>query len=117
MRKLLDEILSLSEEVRYVALYRDGELLSASRPGLKDASAAESDKYEELLVNPAILTLARQRGDIDCGGCKFVLIRYGNFYQFVAPLGGGHISVCLSPLASVFSLCEKIQAALHRTPQ
>lgn len=38
------------------------------RPDLADASSSESDRYEELLVNPTLITLARQRGEIDCGG-------------------------------------------------
>ena len=109
---LLEEIFSVSDEIRYVALYRDGELSSSARPGTKDASASESDRYEELIVNPAILTLARQRGEIDCGGCKFVLIRYGNFYQFVTPVSGGHVSVCISRDAPVLSLIENIYEAL-----
>jgi hypothetical protein len=96
MQRLIDEIFSLSEEIRYIAIYRDRELLSSMKPGFQNASTSESDKYEELIVNPTILTLVRQRGDIDCGGCQFVLIRYGNFFQFVTPVGGGHISVCLS---------------------
>ena len=109
---LLDEILSISDEIRYAALYRDGELTSAVRAGLKDASASESDRYEELIVNPALLTLARQRGEIDCGGCRFVLVGYGNFYQFVTPVAGGHVSVCISRGAPVMSLVEKIYEAL-----
>jgi hypothetical protein len=109
---LLKEIFNVSDEIRYVALYRDGELVSAARPGLEDASAAESDRYEELLVNPTLLTLTRQRGRIDCGGCNFVLIRYGNFFQFVTPVRGGHASVCIGPEAPVLSLVEKIYEVL-----
>ena len=30
---------------------------------------------------------------IDCGGAHFVVIRYGNFYEFVKPISGGHLSV------------------------
>ena len=43
-----------------------------------DASGLESDRYEELLVNPTLLTLATQRGNIDCGGLKYLIVRYGN---------------------------------------
>jgi hypothetical protein len=63
------------------------------RARLQNASSPESDRYEELIVNPTLLTLVGQRGDIDCGGAQFVLIRYGNFFQFVAPLPDGHISI------------------------
>ena len=57
---------------RYVALYRKGELVSRQKSQVAGASAAESDKYEELFVNPTLLKLARQRGNLDCGGARFV---------------------------------------------
>lgn len=114
MQKLIEEIFSVSEAVRYVATYRGGGLLSAVKPGLPDATASESDKYEELIVNPTILTLAQQRGNIDCGGCKFVLIRYGHFYQFVTPVSDGHVSVCISPEADALSLADEIYTLIHR---
>ena len=74
-----DLFFRISRDVRYVALYLDGQLTLRERPGLVNASAPESDKYEELIVNPAILLLVRQRGNIDCGGAQFIIIRYGNF--------------------------------------
>lgn len=113
MQKLIDEIFSLSEEIRYVAVYRDGELLSSMKPGFQNQSASESDKYEELIVNPTILTLVQQRGNIDCGGCRFVLVRYGNFYQFVSPIGGGHASVCISLEANVLRLVDEIYEVIQ----
>jgi hypothetical protein len=75
--------------VRYVPVYRYGELSLRQRSDLSLASAPESDRYEELLVNPTVLTLTRQRGEIDCGGFDYVVIRHGNFFQFVAPIEGG----------------------------
>ncbi|MEI2297826.1 hypothetical protein [Ensifer sp. MJa1] len=90
----IDRIFAVSDAIRYVALYRKGELILRQKPQLAGASAAESDKYEELLVNPTLLKLARQRGDIDCGGARFVLVGYGNFHQLVIDLPDGHVSVC-----------------------
>ena len=52
-------------------------------------SSSDSDRYEELLGNPAILTPARQRGNIDCGGAQCVVIRYGHFFQLVIDLPDG----------------------------
>jgi len=83
-------------------------LKTAVSPNITAASDSGSDKYEELIVNPTILTLIKQRGDIDCGGAKYVLIRYGNFYQFVAPMQGGHISVCIEPHANPLDLVEPL---------
>jgi len=90
----LEQIFAASADVRYVALYRHGELTSAQREDATGASASESDRYEELFVNPTLLTLARQRGNLDCGGARFVIVGYGNFHQLVIELPGGHVSVC-----------------------
>ena len=113
MQQVIDLILILSEDIRYVAIYSHGELLTSSRPGTTGASSSESDKYEELLVNPTILTLVNQRGNIDCGGAEFVLVRYGNFYQIVMPIVEGHISICVEPYADPLKLIEPIEVALR----
>jgi hypothetical protein len=86
--------------VRYVAVYRKGRLQMRQRPGLRGASSSESDKYEELIVNPTLLKLVTQRGEIDCGGVKFVVIRYGNFFQTVFPVPDGHVGVGLETTAN-----------------
>ncbi len=44
---------------------------------------------------------------------RYVLIRYGNFYQFVAPVQDGHISVCIEPHANPLNLAKPIQSVLH----
>ena len=110
----LERIFALSPAIRYVALYRSSELVSRQRHDIAGASASESDRYEELLVNPTLLTLIRQRGNIDCGGGEFVVVRYGNFYQLVIALGDGHASVCFeldsNPLdfaAAIRAICGK----------
>jgi hypothetical protein len=106
--------MNFSGAIRYVAVYADGKLESAARTDTQDASTSESDRYEELLVNPGILTLARQRGNIDCGGTEYVLIRYGHFFQFVLPLSNGHVSVCIEPDAEPISLGAHIREVVAR---
>lgn len=108
----MQAVLQLSDDVRYVALYADGELDTLSRHA-DNASAAESDRYEELLVNPALMLLTRQRGDIDCGGMSFVVIRYGAFFQLVMPWRSGHASVALELTADPFALQPIISRALQ----
>ena len=105
---LIDACFAASEQVRYVAVYRAGVLHSRERTGLEHATAAESDRYEELLVNPTALTLLRQRGDIDCGGLRYILIRYGNFFQFVKQIPNGHISIALEPSAGIDDLVRTL---------
>lgn len=111
MDSLPETLFRAAREIRYVALYRHGELRLAQRPELRDASAAESDRYEELLVNPALLVLTRQRGEIDCGGLEYVLVRYGRFFQLVHPVEGGHVSVAIEPEADVQAIVEIVRGA------
>lgn len=110
--EILKSVFATSDSVRYVALYRDGTLASDVKTGLKNASASDSDVYEELLVNPSILTLLGQRGRIDCGGLDYVLIRYGSFFQLVIPISRGHLSVCIEPNDSVLSVVQDVVGLL-----
>jgi hypothetical protein len=105
---MIDAIFRLGGAVRYVAVYRDGRLEMRSRQGTAGASSSESDRYEELLVNPTLLKLASQRGNIDCGGLESLLVRYGNFYQHVLPTPWGHVSVCIEPDADAIGLGHQI---------
>ena len=92
---IIDLLFAVGPHIRYVAVRDEQELRLVSREGLLDASSADSDRYEELLVNPTLLTLTRQRGDIDCGGLDFVVVGYGNFRQLVIPTPTGHVSVAM----------------------
>lgn len=112
MRETIQRLLDISPVVRYVAIYRRGELASASRADLAGASSPESDRYEELLVNPTLLTLARQRGDIDCGGLRYLVIRYGSFFVVVLPLDQGHVTVGIEPAADPLALVPAISDAV-----
>jgi len=108
---IVDTILALSSEIRYAAVRIDGRLAMRQRDGLNDTSASESDRYEELLVNPTLLTLAGARGEIDCGGLEFLIVGYGNFQQLVVPVPGGHASVCFRNGAECSSFVGAIHAA------
>lgn len=112
MQATIQRILSISADIRYVAIYRHGVLASASRPDLANASSSESDKYEELIVNPTLLKLLTQRGNIDCGGLAHVLVRYGSFFEFVAAIPDGHVSVGIEPSANPLILAPQITAAV-----
>jgi hypothetical protein len=108
MDRLMNALFNPIPHVRYVAVYRYGELNVRQRLDLSLASAPESDRYEMLLINPTILTLTRQRGDIDYGSLDYVVVRYGNFFQFVAPIEGGHASVTFEPDADPISHAQEI---------
>ena len=110
--EVIERVFGLSSDVRYVAVRIGDALDLQQRAELTNASASESDRYEELIVNPTLLGLTRERGRIDCGGLDFVLVRYGNFFQLVHPIAGGHISVAISPTANPMSLVEPVRRIL-----
>jgi hypothetical protein len=106
---MIAKIFSISKAIRYVAVYRDGRLQMKSRAAVAGASSPESDRYEELLVNPTLITLASQRGNIDCGGLDYLIVRYGRFFQFVLPTEWGHVSVCIEQAADPVAIGEEIR--------
>ena len=113
MKTLIKKILSASPGIRYAAIYADGKLTSSVHPGLGNPSSSESDKYEELIVNPTLLKLVMQRGNIDCGGAEYVIVRYGSFYEFVRPFRDGHLSVGIEPDADLPMSISAIQDLIH----
>ena len=106
---MINKIFKISDSIRYVAIYKDGQLQTQTKNNMEGASSSESDKYEELLANPTMLKVASQRGDIDCGGLDYLLVRYGNFYQFILPVSWGHVSVCIEKEANPIALSKKIK--------
>src|SRR6185312_16010601 len=93
MSDLHDDVFAISPDIRYVAAAHGQQVQMRSRPDLHNASSSDSDLYEELLVNPTLLTLATQRGNIDCGGLRYLIVGYGHFHQLVIPSPAGHVSI------------------------
>lgn len=93
--ELTRELFGLGPFVRYVAFGEGQQIETNERDGLENTSEPTSDRFEELIVNPALLTLTRQRGELDCGGLRYVAIGYGNFTQLVLPTRHGHVSIAL----------------------
>jgi hypothetical protein len=110
--RLIDRVLALGNEVRAAAVYMNGQLRAGARAGLAGPSGEDSGRPEELIVNPTLLTLLRQRGDIDCGGLEYVVIRYGSFFQLVHPIPGGHLSVAIEPDADVPATVERVRSVI-----
>jgi hypothetical protein len=110
-----DSLFAVSPTIRYVAVADGQDVALRQREGLEGASSAESDRFEELLVNPTLVTLARQRGEIDCGGLRFLVVGYGNFHQLVIPLARGHVSIAFElesdPLDHLEAVREVLGAA------
>src|SRR5262245_14433389 len=93
MSDLHKDVFAISPDIRYVAVADGQQVQMRSRPHLHYASTSDSDRYEELLVNPTLLTLATQRGNIDCGGLRYLIIGYGHFHQLVVASATGHVSI------------------------
>jgi hypothetical protein len=108
MSDLQKDVFAISPGIRYVAVADGQQVQMRSRPGLPDASSSDSDRYEELLVNPTLLTLATQRGNIDCGGLRYLIIGYGPFQQLVIPRPAGHLSIAFEPGASPLDYLQAI---------
>ena len=108
-------VFGLGPHVRYVAFGHGQDISTAQREDVQAPSGSGSDFYEELLVNPTLLTLARQRGDLDCGGLRHLVIAYGNFTQVVLPLpdGTGHLSVCLERDADTDAVAAQLDEILR----
>src|SRR5215475_12904476 len=115
MTSTIDRTFAVSPDIRYVALYRNGALHSHQRPGLTNASASESDKYEELFVNPTLLKCATQRGELDCGGLRFIIVGYGHFHQLMAPIRAVHVSVCFDQDSNPLDCTSRVAALFDQS--
>jgi hypothetical protein len=58
MSDLQKDVFAISPDIRYVAAADGQQVQMRARPDLLNASSSDSDRYEELLVNPTLLTLA-----------------------------------------------------------
>jgi hypothetical protein len=113
-RRLAPELFALSPQIRYVAVNQDREIVEMEQsPHWPSHNPAETDRMEELIVNPAILELATRRGVLDLDGIRFVVIRYGPQYQVLLPYAAGHVSIGVEPEARVTEVAETVLAHLE----
>jgi hypothetical protein len=108
--RLGDEIFALGPHVRYVAFGSGQDVDTRQRADVRDGSSSESDFFEELLVNPTLLALARQRGELDCGGLRYLIVAYGIFNVIAMPLNGGHVTVGLALDADPVATAAQVAA-------
>ena len=108
--RLREAIFELGSHIRYVAFGSGQDVELQQREGLANASDAGSDFFEELLVNPTLITLARQRGELDCGGLRCIIIGYGNFEEVVVPTAYGHVSVGIELGADPVAVARQVGA-------
>ena len=107
---MADAIFALGPHVRYVAFGSGQEVDMRQRAEVRDGSSSESDFFEELLVNPTLLALARQRGELDCGGLRYLIVAYGTFNVIAMPLNGGHVTVGVALDADLAATAAQVAA-------
>jgi hypothetical protein len=112
--KLIEALFAIGPEVRYVALGRGQEITMQLAQGVVSETSYESDRFEEPLVNPTLLTLAGQRGRLDCGGLDFLVVGYGAFQQLVMPMQDGHVSIALVPDVPAKPFVEGVKTVLAK---
>lgn len=112
---LVSDLFDLGK-VGYVALGAGPEVLMRMAPEAAHLTetTAESNFFEELLVNPTLLKLASQRANLDCGGLNYIAVGYSDFIQFLAQTRDGHVSIGVASETDVPGLADKVRAVLAR---
>ena len=111
MTTIAKDVFALDPRIRYVAVNRKGAIAElAQSVGHPSFNPAETDRMEELLVNPVALELFSRRGNLDLGGVRFLIVRYGLQYQVILPWPGGHLSVGAEADGDPVATAERIAA-------
>ena len=99
---LAPSLFAADPNVRYVAVNQNGRITEMEqRAAWSSLNPSETDRLEELVVNPIVLEAASRRGNIDLDGVRAVIIRYGLLDQVILPFGSGHVSVGVQQGADV----------------
>jgi hypothetical protein len=72
----------------------------------------ESDRIEELIVNPIVLEITARRGNLDMDGIRYVVIRYGTQYQVLLPYRDGHLSIGVNLEDDPNDIARRVAGAL-----
>lgn len=111
--KLSERLFHLEPRIRYVALNQKGQIEDMRQnPRHPSYNPPESDRIEELIVNPTVLEITARRGNIDMDGIRYVIIRYGTQYQLLLPYRDGHLSIGVNQEDDPIEIARKVVAAL-----
>ncbi len=92
--KLSQQLFELEPNIRYVAVNQNGRIVEMEQsPQHPTCNPHETDRMEEMIVNPIVLEITRRRGNIDMNGIRYVVIKYGTQYQLLMPYKEGHVSI------------------------
>lgn len=110
---LASELFALDPRIRYVAVNQRGAIVEMEqRSAWPSRNPPETDRMEELLLNPILLEATKRRGDLDLDGVRYVIIRYGSQYQAIFPFEAGHISVGIEPESDVDGIARRVRESL-----
>jgi hypothetical protein len=105
--KISPRVFELDPGIRYLAVNQEGEIVEMEQR-LPTHNPAETDRMEELLVNPTILEMTKRRADLDLDGISYIIIRYGLQYQAVFNYRNGHVSVGIESDSDAVGVVTKI---------
>jgi hypothetical protein len=111
--KVSTKLFDLDSNIRYVAVNQKGRIVemeqNAKRPSL---NPTDTDRMEELVVNPVILELTKRRGNLDMDGMRYVLIRYGTMFELIFPFKEGHLSIGIESNANPMEVVQSVAKCL-----
>jgi hypothetical protein len=111
--KLSERLFRLEPRIRYVALNQKGEIKEMRQsPRHPSFNPPESDRIEELIVNPTVLEITARRGNLDMDGIRYIVIRYGTQYQLLLPFRDGHLSIGVNLEDDPIEIARKVVTAL-----
>jgi len=112
--KISARLFDLDPNIRYVAINQRGLIVEMEQnPQRPSLNPTETDRMEELIVNPIILELTRRRGNLDMNGMRCVVIRYGTMYELIFPFKDGHLWIGVELNANPTEVAESIAKCLR----
>jgi hypothetical protein len=113
MARLASRLFAADANVRYVAVNQAGRITEMEqRKEWSSLNPTESDRMEELIVNPIVLEAVTRRGNLDLNGVRSVIIRYGLLDEIVLPHASGHVSIGVQQGGDLVRIAEKAEAVL-----
>ena len=112
--KLSTRLFSLEPKIRYVAVNQRGRIVEMEQSAKHQSyNPRETDRMEELVVNPTVLEITSRRGNIDMDGIRYVVIRYGTQYQLIMPYLEGHLSIGVELEDDPVEIASRVAVALE----
>lgn len=112
-KKLSARLFALEPKIRYVAVNQAGKIVEMQQSMAHPSyNPPETDRIEELIVNPIVLNITARRGNLDMDGIRHIVIRYGTQYQLLLPYKRGHISIGVELRDDPIAIARKVTRAL-----